>query len=219
MPMKSDSPLTSCLPAMVLWPTAALLSCLYIAACGPNASYRAPYSHYTPPSVVEQRDSFHIYAVIQVPAGTARVHAFDSAMFMTHIADAPTDFLPAPGNLGFIAGCVRKDTLTGRGTPLPVMVMMPALETGSILAIKPIAALILMHNAQPFPVIVGVPEDPALRSIQAHNFVELLTQYDGARNILQTWFLNYPGRQMFDLVGWRDDNYARHVIAEWRTNQ
>jgi inorganic pyrophosphatase len=202
-----------------------LVACIALAAlalpgCNPNDQSSVPvYGRYLPRSVAhELNDSTIVYAVIEIPAGTATMQAVDSAKHISPLSDTPIDFLPFPGNYGFIAGCARTDTASGAIWPLPVLVMMPALEEGSVIPVNPIALMSLRTHGRSFPVIVAVPAQEDLRSIRARNFVDLITEYDAARSILQTWFLNYLGRETFEFVGWHDERHARRIISEWKIN-
>lgn len=177
------------------------------------------YGRYLPPNIASLQDSTLVYAVIEVPAGTAVVQALDTTMEIRPVEERPVDFLPFPGNYGFIAGCAVVDTMDNTIGPLPVMVLMPALNEGSVIAVRPVAVLILEKARSPYPVIIAVPADTALQSIRLERFVDLVTSQDAARSILQHWFLNYRGRAMFEFSGWRDERYAMHLIAQWKITQ
>ena len=69
------------------------------------------------------------------------------------------------------------------------------------------------------PIVIGIPVEPSLRSVEARDFVDLVTEYDAVRSILQAWFLNYLGRETFELAGWRDERYAYRLIKEWKINE
>lgn len=197
------------------WAIVLMAVCLF-ASCKRDDPEGPVYGRFEPAMHSEAGDSLLTYAVIEIPAGTAIIRAVDSSSQITPVDNRPVDFLPFPGNYGFVAGCAKTDTLTGDVRPLPVMLMMPALESGSVVAIRPLAVLMLTRDGDPYPVIVAVPRDPSLQSLRARTFVDLLTEYDAARDIVQTWFLNYLGREMFELAGWKDEHYARQLIAGWK---
>jgi inorganic pyrophosphatase len=168
---------------------------------------------------MQQIDSTLIYAVVEIPAGVLDRQGTGRSRGASTATAQAVDFLPYPGNYGFVAGCARFDSLSGETEPLPVLVLMEALKPGSSLAIRPVATLVLSTGGKPHPVVIAVPLDPELRSVHVHNFVHLITQYDGVRDILETWFLNHLGRETFDLDGWRDEQYAKRLIAEWKINK
>jgi inorganic pyrophosphatase len=164
-------------------------------------------------------DSTAYYAVIEVPAGTTRLQKIDTAGQVVAETEPPVDFLPFPGNYGFISGSGIVDTASRELRPLPVLVMMHALETGSIVEIHPVATLLLTVSDRPHPVVIAIPADTSLQSIKAGSYIDFITEYEAARHILQQWFLNYHGRAMFGLTGWRDENYAKQLIADWKQKQ
>jgi inorganic pyrophosphatase len=178
-----------------------------------------PFVKYVPTFVSEVQDTSKVFAVIEVPAGTSTLQAIDSTGEIGIQEGKPVDFLPFPGNFGFIAGCVKRDTISGRLIPLAVMVLMDALKEESMIEVIPVGTLRLRKGSEPYPVVISIPVDSALQTITAHNFVDFITEYDAAKSILQQWFLNYRGREMFSLIGWQDEHYARKLIADWRVNQ
>jgi inorganic pyrophosphatase len=190
---------------------------LLVSGCGPKEESSVPvYGRYHPPAVAkEHQDSLLVYAVVEIPAGTAILQTVDSTKRIAPVDNVPIDFLPLPGNYGFVAGCARIDTLSGVAEPLPVLVIMSAFEEGSMISVLPVAILSLSRGGISYPIVIAVPAEEDLRSIQARNFVDLITEYDAARTILQTWFLNYLGRGTFEFVGWHDERHARRIISEW----
>lgn len=184
------------------------------------------YERYTPQFVSSTVDSNKIFAVVEIPAGTCELQAMDTTGTLHQMSDRPIDFLPIPGNYGFIAGCGRRDSLSNNLAPLPVLVMMAALAPESILEVLPIATLVLnlSENAsnergQSFPVVIAIPVDTSLQTIHVDDFVDLITEYDAARSILKQWFLNYRGREMFGFSGWQDEHYTRQLIRDWKLRE
>ena len=173
---------------------------------------------YTPTFVSGIADTSRVFVVVEIPAGTSTLQAIDSSGEIRS-SGMTVDFLPFPGNFGFVAGCGRWDTATGQLLPLPAMVMMDALQQESMIEVLPVATLQLRKESGPYPVIIAIPADSSLQSIRAQNFVDFITEYDAARHILQQWFLNYQGRQTFALVGWQDEHSARQLIADWKLKE
>jgi inorganic pyrophosphatase len=177
------------------------------------------FVRYTPSVVLHSNDSIGVFAVVEIPAGTTHLQAIDTIGQVVPIAESPVDFLPFPGNYGFVAGCGKTDSVSGVLSPLPVLVMMHALETQSIVEVKPVAVLVLSKSGKPYPIVMAVPADSTLQSIKAKGFVDFLTEYDATRHILQQWFLNYQGHEMFGFTGWRDEHYAQQLIADWKLKE
>lgn len=198
----------------------AVLITLILAGCKEKEIEPLPlYVDFSPTRVLQEPDSASVYAVVEIPAGTTLMQHIDtSGQVLTESPD-PVDFLPFPGNFGFIAGCGKRDTVTGKISPLPVLIMMQALTTESILQVKPIATLSLRKKDKFYPVVIGIPSDTALQSIRVSGFVDFITEYDAARHILQQWFLNYQGRGVFDFSGWQDEYYTRQLITDWKLTE
>lgn len=192
-----------------------------LCACKEKEPQQPPplFVRFTPTPLLQIVDSIGIYAVVEIPAGTTELQAIDTGGHLLSISDHPVDFLPFPGNYGFIAGCGKMDSVLGKLIPLPVLVMMPSLQAQSIVGISPVATLVLSRDGASYPIVIAIPADSTLQSIQAYNFVDFITEYDASRHILQQWFLNYQGREMFGFTGWRDEHYARQLIADWKLKE
>lgn len=200
--------------------TAFTLLCSLNACKEPVAEAPPPlFVRYRPSVVLHSNDSIGVFAVVEIPAGTTHLQAIDTAGRVLPVSDRPVDFLPFPGNYGFIAGCAKEDSVSGMIVPLPVLVMMHALETQSIVEVKPVAVLVLRKSGKPHPIVIAVPADRTMQSIKARGFVDFLTEYDATRHILQQWFLNYQGHEMFGFTGWRDEHYAQQLISDWKLKE
>jgi inorganic pyrophosphatase len=143
-----------------------------------------------------------IFARVLVPAGSS---------VNQHIRGGPNepkpfDFLPYPGNW---AEVIRPDQKT-----LHVMILTDALAKGSTLGIKPIAVIQLDSSGVPRDIIIAVPTDSLLMSVQLDGFSDLITDYEPVRYVLQTWFVNHRGFGAFEVVGWRDENYAHKLLSD-----
>jgi len=148
------------------------------------------------PVVHATMTSGNIYSEVIVPAGQSA-------------KGGGKGFLPYPANMGMIKG-VEGDTLV----LLRTMIICDALSVGSTLEIKPIALLELDSAGINVDIIVSVPVDTSLKTMQIDGFVDLLTDYEPVRHILQTWFVNHRGFGAFVLKGWRDEKAAIRRIHQ-----
>jgi inorganic pyrophosphatase len=160
-------------------------------------------------------------AVIEIPAGTNNKIEWNqsSRQFLVNQVDGRdrvVDFLPYPGNYGFIPGTLMEEARGGDGDPLDVLVLCPSLPTASLVKIKPIAALLLEDNGEIDTKIIAIPAEPAVRSLQAANFLDFILKYDAARLIVEEWFLSYKGDGQTRLLRWEDEDYALREITKWR---
>jgi inorganic pyrophosphatase len=181
------------------------------------------FERFTPMFVSVPLDSTSVYAVVEMPAGTNAVMEMDTMGVLHPAHDPMIKFLPFPGNFGFVAGCGRRDSVSGVLTPLPVLVMMSALAPGSIIEVTPVAVLLLREvgstgadRGSSNPIVIAVPADTSLQTVHVDDFVDFITEFDAARSILEQWFVNYQGRKMFGLPKWQDEHYTGQLIRDWK---
>ncbi len=118
----------------------------------------------------------------------------------------PFNFLPYPGNWA--------ELIQPEHTTLRVMILTDALAKGSTLEIKPIAVLQLDSAGLSRDIMIVVPVDSLLKSLQIDEFADLITDYEPVRYIIQTWFVNHRGFGAFEVVGWRDETYANKLLSD-----
>jgi inorganic pyrophosphatase len=182
-----------------------LFAVISLLSCKNN---KHPYAKFEPPAMESAEDSSAIYAVVEIPAGTATLQHLDTLSgTVVPLADGAIDFLAAPGNIGFVSS-----TQISGGKPLEVIVLMHALAEESVVQILPIGVLQLQENGQMRQLVVSVPADADLQSIRVGRFVDFITEYEAARYILQEWFINYKGFGALSLVGWQDERFALQLI-------
>ena len=195
------------------------LSILSLLGCvGRNAETVKDYEHL--PTYTEQG----INVVVEIPAGTNHKIEYDKEKKVFVVdqrngKDRIIDFLPYPGNYGFIPSTYMDSALGGDGDALDVLVIGESVPKGTVMAVKPIAALLLMDEGEEDTKIIAVPADPQLRVMKADNFQEFSITYDGAKHIIETWFLYYDGLGTAESKGWKDGQYAMKEIEKWAIGQ
>lgn len=165
-----------------------------------------------------------IQATIEIPAGTNAKVEFDPSLGDFKIdqkagKDRIIDFLPYPGNYGFIPNTMMDKERGGDGDALDVLVICPRLETGTLINVIPIACLMLQDDDEIDTKIIAIPADSTLRVIQALDYRSFAVDYHAAKDIIQTWFLNYKGIGATTLLGWRDEKYAMAEVQKWALNK
>jgi len=161
-----------------------------------------------------------INMVVEIPAGTNHKIEYNpkTDAFENDVIDGKTrviNFLPYPGNYGFIPSTMMDKERGGDGDALDVLVIGESVATGTVLAVKPIATLLLKDGGEIDTKIIAIPADPSKQVISPENFQEFIVTYDAARMIIENWFLSYKGRGEMQLVGWQDDSYALREIEKW----
>ena len=160
-------------------------------------------------------------AVIEIPAGTNHKYEYDDGTATFRLdtladgRDRVIDFLPYPGNYGFIPGTLMDKARGGDGDALDVLVIAEHMPTGTVALVQPIGALLLRDRGEIDTKIIAIPADSSLQVLPARDFVDFMLRYDAARHLIEQWFLNYKGPGQTQLVRWEDDQYARQEVARW----
>lgn len=192
---------------------------LLLSACKPDAPTAPTTDPYTLPSI----DGDALNAVIEIPAGTNHKIEYrpETGYANDTLEDGSTrviSFLPYPGNYGFVPSTMVSKSRGGDGDALDVLVIGESLPTGSQQRVKPIAALMLRDRGEIDTKIIAVPADPAERVLAVDNFLDFSLGNDAAKRIIETWFLNYKGTNMTELLRWEDESYAWREVRKWRTD-
>jgi len=158
--------------------------------------------------------------VVEIPAGTNHKIEYDknSGKFRNDQIDGQDriiNFLPYPGNYGFVPGTLMDEARGGDGDALDILVIGEAQKTGDVMIVIPLAALILKDRGELDTKIIAIPAEPSLSVIKADNFLDFMLEYDAARKMLEDWFLNYKGKNKVQLIRWEDDKFAREEVERW----
>ncbi len=165
-----------------------------------------------------------LQAVIEIPAGTNHKIEYDKngKRFVNDTLNGSIriiDFLPYPGNYGFIPSTLMDEAQGGDGDALDILVIGETVPTGTVMAVEPIATLLLRDNGELDTKIIAVPKNPELKVFQPSNFLDFMLHYDAGRRMIEEWFLNYKGPNQMELIRWEDDQYALSEIQKWRIAQ
>ena len=162
-----------------------------------------------------------VNVVIEIPAGTNHKIEFNKStgeFENDQLAgkDRVVNFLPYPGNYGFIPSTLMDESKGGDGDALDVLVISESLVTGTVIEIIPIATLMMIDGGEIDTKIIGVPVDSTKRVIDAVDFEAFLINYNMGQNIIQDWFLNYKGLGKVEMKGWFDEKHAMDEIKKWQ---
>jgi len=166
-------------------------------------------------------DSGAIVAVIEIPAGTNRKIEYDytNKRFQIDVIDGKErviDFLPYPGNYGFIPSTLMDEERGGDGDALDILVISESIPTGDTISVLPIGALMLNDGGEIDTKIIAVPNDPEKRIMNVTDFETFAVKYSTAKNIIENWFLNYKDLGKTEFMGWRNGTYALSEIRKWK---
>ncbi len=169
-------------------------------------------------------DDGSINAYIEIPAGTNVKYELDKSTkdIKADKIDGKTrviDFLPYPGNYGFIAGTHMDQDKGGDGDALDVLVLSDAAPRGSVIKVLPIGVILLEDQGENDHKIIAVPFEASERIINVEKFSSFITKYNAAQFIVQEWFLNYKGLGKMKLLGWKDETFAAKEIRKWSVKE
>lgn len=161
----------------------------------------------------------NIQAVIEIPAGTnAKIeYRKEEQKFITEKENGKKrkiDFLPYPGNYGFIPSTFSNPEKGGDGDALDVLVISEALKTGTAIEIIPLGMLKLIDEGEEDYKIIGVPAQKSKQVIKADNFRDFSKNYPQIKLIIETWFRYYDKEDSLKILGWEDEKAAYMAIRK-----
>jgi len=157
-----------------------------------------------------------VNAIIEIPAGSNdKVEYNVHANKFVNSEGRKVDFLPYPGNYGFIPSTLMDTIRGGDGDALDILVISKQLAMKTVVEVKPIAILKLLDNGEKDDKIIAVPIDEDLSIISIKSFAGLKGNYPEIMKILESWFSSYKGADQMQFLGWEDENQAMKVIAKW----
>lgn len=159
-----------------------------------------------------------LQVVVEMPAGTNRILRYNPATQEFEPrqqagSDDVIEFLPVPGNLGFVPATQVPAVAAGATQPLPALVLAEAQPAGTVLEVTPVALLTLDINGALQPVLLAVPARPAQRTLpEATDWATLNQRYPGLRSSLSLWFQHRTRPTETRIVGWKDEKEAEKYV-------
>lgn len=158
--------------------------------------------------------------VVEIPAGTNKKIEYDKNLndfFIDKIdgVDRVINFLPYPGNYGFIPSTQMDKERGGDGDALDILLISESINTGTILDVIPIGLLVLQDSNEIDTKIIAVPVNKSLKIINAKNYSDLNKDYLILKDIIKLWFTNYKGDGVVKFIKWGDEIDAKVEINKW----
>ena len=158
-------------------------------------------------------------AVIEIPAGTNKKIEFQPKTNTFVVdkrddKDRVIDYLPYPGNYGFIPGTYSDPDKGGDGDALDILVLCESLPTATVVEVYPIAVLPLIDEGEQDYKIIAIPVDIKLQTITARNLSDLRQNYPQIEQIISQWFLNYDRGNTLQLNAMGDTAIAKLEIQK-----
>lgn len=160
-------------------------------------------------------------AVIEIPAGTNKKYEYQSSgnRFVIDKKDGKdrmVNYLPYPGNYGFIPNTLLNPEKGGDGDALDILVLSEHLPQGTVVQVKPIAIFHMNDNQERDSKIIAVPVKESLQSFKVNDYKTLNTEFLKAKISVEYWFTNYKGsgNEITD-IHWQDEVAAYREINKW----
>lgn len=171
------------------------------------------HSACTSPEVPDQlySENGQIQAVVEIPAGHLDFTEWDenSGKFESR---GQIDFLPFPGNYGFIPGTLHPKEENGSGKSLDVLVLGQSEEMGTVVEIQPIAMLKLQRLGHFENKVIAVPVNEEKNPLDVKNYYEFQRDHYLCKNILMEWFLHVYRSDSAIFIGWENEKAATQEI-------
>tara|TARA_R100000306_G_scaffold5939_9_gene8410 strand:- start:31164 stop:31784 length:621 start_codon:yes stop_codon:yes gene_type:complete len=160
-----------------------------------------------------------INVVIEIPAGTNAKVEYNKELKKLKVdqqdgKDRIIEYLPYPGNYGFIPSTYSDPSKGGDGDPLDALVISSSLLSGSVVEATPIGVLKLMDNGEKDYKVICIPSEKKLQTISANTFIEFSEKYPDALKIIELWFSNYDTTDTVTIEGWGDEKEALAEIKK-----
>jgi len=155
-----------------------------------------------------------LQVVVETPAGTNHPYHYEPATqdfvpVRRAGLELVVEFLPCPGNLGFVPG-----TRVGSADrQLSALVLAEAQPAGTVLEVIPVGIITLDDNGELQPVILTVPARPSQQILpEVVAWQELVGRYPEAQEGIRQWFLHQGRPGEIRIVGWKDEKAAEQQV-------
>lgn len=160
-------------------------------------------------------------AVIEISAGTSMKHAYDPRIgdIVPVLSDGKPrriEFLPYPGNYGFIPSTLMDVARGGDGNALDVLVLSDYVPLGTLMEVVPVAVLKLLDAGLRDDKLITVPADPALRLFEVNDLADLRARHPRVLSLIEEWFTHYDAVQPARALGWEDKAAAMAAVRTWQ---
>lgn len=160
-----------------------------------------------------------LQAVIEIPAGTNHKIKYrkNTRSFVVDSINGNKpiiNFLPYPGNYGFIPSTFSAAKREGDNDALGILVLAESKPTGTTQQVIPIGMIRLYDKGKSDFKIIAVPADSTQRILDVTNFDELSTKHPEVRRMLNDWFSNYDSQDQIHIESWGGEEAANAEIKK-----
>jgi inorganic pyrophosphatase len=160
-------------------------------------------------------------AVIEISAGTNMKRAYDPQVgdivpVMQDGKPRRIQFLPYPGNYGFIPSTLMDPAFGGDGHALDVLVLSEYVPLGTLMEVVPIAVLKLIDAGERDDKVISIPVDRSLRLFDVEDLQGLREHFPRVLEVIEEWFTHYDAVQPSRALGWEDKEAALQAVEQWQ---
>lgn len=145
-----------------------------------------------------------INAFIEIPAGSNAKNE---------------NFLPYPGNYGYIPSTSMNPEQGGNGKPVNILVLSERVEANTLLEVVPIALFRTENPPKLNATVIAVPKDPSKQSFKVKDFKTFSKEFVKARIIIEYWLTSYTGKSIEGSIHWQDEKAAYREINRWKVKK
>jgi len=160
-----------------------------------------------------------LQVVVEIPAGTNHEQVYDAQSrqfrrIQRAGQDRQVEFLPYPGNFGFVPGTRTAPTPGAPGgRPLGVLILAESQPQGTVVEVLPVGMLLLDNVGQLESVVLAIPARPSQQILpEITTWAGFTQHYPAAKEILRLWFQHRGGPGEVRVVGWKDEKFAQQQI-------
>lgn len=174
-----------------------------------NKNLYTDYPSYTP--------SGKVNVVVEIPSGTIAKYEYDKTDNSFKVEkiegkDRLVQYLGYPGNYGFVPRTLLSEEKGGDGDPLDVIILGPAEKQGAIIECDIIGVLKMLDSHEQDDKLIALSANSPFNSIMSID--QLDEKYPGVTTIISTWFANYKGVGVVEVIGFKDEIIANEIIKE-----
>ena len=153
-------------------------------------------------------------AIIEIPAGTNKKfeYNYQTNKFECEIINGKErtiDYLPYPGNYGFILNTYMDPKVGGDGDALDVLIIDESIQQGSKINIQPVGILKLLDQGEEDHKIIAIPRASDLTFMKD-------SIPESVKQIISTWICNYKGSNKIEFLSWGNRSSAIEEIEKWK---
>jgi len=163
--------------------------------------------------------------IVEIPAGTNEKWEVSKKtgkieINLKHGKKRVINFLPYPGNYGFIPQTKLSRVIGGDDDPIDVLLLSNSFERGSVVKVKIIGGLDFLDRGERDTKLIAVLDKGVLSHI--NTIEELFYKHPNILSIVKLWFEGYKGFKKMQFTGYISKKRAKKLIEEshsfWKKN-